>query len=209
MGDLVITLPQTIKWPEYQRELAAVADGQAVMNFRVPSQPKRAGAGDRCYLIHNGTLQGYMLIHDVVYRDGFTCDTTGTVWREGWYVQRTGTFYTVQQMISMRGFQGYRYAPETWRTAHFTAGTLSKIRLNPDTLGHHVLSLLRTPEGDGAMLAKLQVCLLPSMAPGNAEDVLNLLIGWEFVDCHDSRYRLTDAGRSELERLNETRALIC
>jgi len=113
--DLVITLPQKVKWKDYEKELAAVADGSSVMNFRLPGPPRQTAPGARCYVVHNGAVQGHMLIHGVVHRDGFTCDSTGVTWPEGWYVQRTGQWFPVDRMIQVRGFQGFRYAPDEWR----------------------------------------------------------------------------------------------
>lgn len=114
-ADLMITLPATIKWSDYQEELDAVRDGALVMNFRLPSLPKQSGPGARCYTVHRGHVVGWMEITELAQRPGFTCQTTGHVWAPGAYVTRSGTFHRLETLLPQKGFQGYRYAPDTWR----------------------------------------------------------------------------------------------
>jgi hypothetical protein len=110
MQDILITLPAKTKWTEYEKELAAVADGKTVMNFRIPSWPKKSTAGDKCFVCHRGIIKGYMIIHSFVSQLGFTCSTTGKVWPGGHFVRRTGVFtYLTGEPILMKGFQGYKY----------------------------------------------------------------------------------------------------
>lgn len=109
MRHIVITLPAKTSWAEYAQELQAVADRSSVMNFKLPSKPKESGKGARCYLIFQGKLVGYMEITDIVYRDAFTCATTGNYWAAGTYVQRTGPFYFFLAPPEMTGIRGYRY----------------------------------------------------------------------------------------------------
>jgi hypothetical protein len=104
----IVTLPKTVAWESYEEELAAVADGSQVMNYRLPRRPATMAAGDRMYITHQGIVKGWMAIQDVVHKpDGFTCTTTGTFWEPGWYVERTGTFHAVAP-FAYPGFQGYR-----------------------------------------------------------------------------------------------------
>ena len=37
---LCITIPKTVSWETYKQELAKVADGNCVMNYKVPTFPK-------------------------------------------------------------------------------------------------------------------------------------------------------------------------
>lgn len=109
MADWIITVPKKIKWEDYHRELVAVEnDPDAVLNFRLPHRPLQMKKGDRMFVTHNGSVRGWMFIHDVVVMShGFRCTTTGQWWEPGVYVQRKGKFFHVEP-VAMRGFQGYR-----------------------------------------------------------------------------------------------------
>ena len=106
--DWIITLPQTVKWSDYQVELESVTDGSKVLNYRLPYQPK-AQVGDRCYLVWRGKVRGWMKVVGVEHSDGFTCTTTGTSWRAGWYLQRAGQFFSCDgpEMVGFRGIRKF------------------------------------------------------------------------------------------------------
>lgn len=106
MKDIIITLPKTIKWSDYEKELDAAKRGE-IMNFKVNHLPKESGVGAKCWLIHDGKLVGYMIISGFSNED-FTCSTTGLKW-SGNFIQRTGDFTKVEGNIPMKGFQGWRY----------------------------------------------------------------------------------------------------
>ena len=55
---LLITLPSSIKWEDYEKELDNVKDEKQVMNFKVPVLPKDTKEIERVYLIHKG-FQGF------------------------------------------------------------------------------------------------------------------------------------------------------
>lgn len=106
--DWVVTLPATVLWAKYERELQVVADFSSVLNFRVPFKPS-AKKGDRCYVLYLGQVRGWMEIVGVEYRThGFTCTTTGEFWKPGNYIQRSGPWHAVACGITARGFQGIR-----------------------------------------------------------------------------------------------------
>ena len=106
---ICITLPKTIKWSDYQKELDAVASGEQEMNYRLSSKPSKVSVGDRCYICHCGYLIGWMTITDISYRDAFECSTTGEYWDSGWYISRSGSFHYIKERIAMKGFMGYKY----------------------------------------------------------------------------------------------------
>jgi hypothetical protein len=108
MSSICITIPKTIKWSDYEKELKAVEDESCEMNYRLPTCPKDVNVGDRCYLCHNGFIKGWMKISRIGWRKRFTCTTTGTVWEDGVYVSRTGKFHYLECPIPMKGFMGYR-----------------------------------------------------------------------------------------------------
>lgn len=103
--DIIITIPRSISWDEYQKELDAVKDGSSVMNFKVNHFPK-TDIGSRCYLLYDGAIRGWMEIVGLS-EDDFTCSTTGKKWK-GKFIQRSGPFHKIEP-IPMKGFQGFRY----------------------------------------------------------------------------------------------------
>ena len=107
--NIMITLPQKVKWADYEQELAAVADGQNWLNFRVPSLPKYLKQRAKCFLVHRGFVVGWMYVCGLLDSDGFTCTTTGAYWTPGKYVQRSGPFYFLATPIVQKGFQGWHY----------------------------------------------------------------------------------------------------
>ena len=74
------------------------------MNFKVNGFPKTA-VGNKCYVVHNGKLKGYMIISGFSEKN-FQCTATGTLWK-GKFIERTGKFYPVEE-VDMKGFQGFR-----------------------------------------------------------------------------------------------------
>lgn len=108
----VATLPQVVAWDDYMRELADVADGRAVLNYRIARRLRGMEPGDRFYIVWRGRVRGWMAIAAVAdHPDGFRCLTTGTLWPPGVYVQRSGSFHATDGP-EMRGFQGVRrFAP--------------------------------------------------------------------------------------------------
>jgi hypothetical protein len=106
--DIVITVPKLIKWENYKFELARVKDRCEVMNFRLGIKPN-VNIGDKCFVVHDGKVRGWMEIVGIKETDGFTCTTTGRFWPKGIYIQRSGEFNEVDGP-EMQGFQGFRYA---------------------------------------------------------------------------------------------------
>ena len=104
---IVITLPSNIDWEDYEKELAKVADGRHVLNFKVPNFPKGVRIGDRCYMVHRGYVIGWMGIAGMSEKT-FNCSTTGKKWT-GRFIERSGRFHYLDEKIPMKGFQGFRY----------------------------------------------------------------------------------------------------
>ena len=109
---ICITIPKTVSWETYKKELAKVEDESQIMNFKIPTYPKEVSAGDRCYIVHNGYIKGWMKIFNIVKRDSFECTTTGKNWNDGIYIQRTGKFHPLETEVPMKGFKGYKYIDE-------------------------------------------------------------------------------------------------
>ena len=106
--DIIITIPKNIKWEDYEKELEKVKDGSEVINYKVNNLPK-INIGDKCYIVYNGFIKGYMFIVGFGKKE-FICSTTGTKW-QGNFIERSGKFYKIKQ-IPMKGFQGFRYYKE-------------------------------------------------------------------------------------------------
>jgi len=102
--DIIITLPKSISWSDYEKELAEVEKG-GVINFKVSNFPNTK-VGCKCYLCYDGFIRGYMIICGMNEKE-FTCTTTGKNWK-GKFIERSGKFYQIEP-IPMKGFQGFRY----------------------------------------------------------------------------------------------------
>lgn len=104
--DILITIPATIPWDEYEDELATVEDYSQVMRFKVARLPLRDVIGSRCYLCYGGQIIGWMEIVGTHTGD-FQCSTTGTEW-SGNFIERSGPLNRITP-IPYKGFQGWRY----------------------------------------------------------------------------------------------------
>lgn len=104
---LIITLPSATKWSDYEKELRKVANYQNVLNFKVHNFPKGIHKGDKCYIVHNGLVKGWMEIVGFSEQP-FICTTTKKKW-DGKFIQRSGPFHYLQEKIPYKGFQGFRY----------------------------------------------------------------------------------------------------
>lgn len=104
--DIVITIPSTISWDSYKKELDSVKDFSQEMNFKVSSFPKRTKVGNKCYLCYKGEVIGWMEITGMEEKE-FTCTTTGKKYK-GKFILRSGPFHKINP-IKMKGFQGFRY----------------------------------------------------------------------------------------------------
>jgi hypothetical protein len=104
--DILITIPSTIEWSDYQKELDQVKNGDVVMNFKVGNLPTKTFKGNRCYLVYNGNIIGWMTIVGFSEKE-FNCGSTGKSWK-GKFIERSGEFHKIIP-IPYKGFQGFRY----------------------------------------------------------------------------------------------------
>lgn len=108
MSSWIITIPKTTKWSDYVKELAAVADGSQILNYKTRYIPKGMSVGDRCYIVNDGLVRGWMTITGLKERKKqWVCSTTNTGWPPGRYIQRSGKFHGVEGVV-MAGFRGVR-----------------------------------------------------------------------------------------------------
>lgn len=108
MKALCVTIPKSIKWTDYMRELNVVKDWSQDMNFKVSSIPRDIDSIERCYLCHDGQILGWMKITGYVRDYKFKCSTTGEEW-SGNFIQRSGPFHYLEEPIPCKGFMGYKY----------------------------------------------------------------------------------------------------
>lgn len=104
----MITLPKSVKWDDYEKELAAVKDYEQVMNYKVSSIPKDIDQIKRCYLVYDGFIRGWQEVVGHEKGKTFDCTTTGKNW-SGNFIQRSGPFHYLINPIPMKGFMGWRY----------------------------------------------------------------------------------------------------
>lgn len=116
MSAIVVTWPKTRPLRSYLRELARAADGDQVINFRVPGHPP-VKPGERCYMVHDGFVRGYNTVLRVEHRAAgeVTDPVTRRPWPAGWYVVRDPVWHALEKPVRMDGFRSWRYA--TWADA--------------------------------------------------------------------------------------------
>ena len=102
--DIIITIPKSIEWSEYQKELVEAENG-GTLNFKVSQFPNTT-KGRKCYLVYDGHIRGYMIICGLSEKE-FDCTTTGKNWK-GKFIERSGKFFPIDP-VPMKGFQGFRY----------------------------------------------------------------------------------------------------
>lgn len=110
MSDWVVTVPKTVKWEAYQAELNAVADGTMELNYKVGYFPKKLEVGDRCFIVWDGRVRGWMSVTALMMIPrSWLCKTTGKLWEAGNYIRRSGPFHEVAgpEMVGFRGIRTY------------------------------------------------------------------------------------------------------
>lgn len=104
--DIIITIPKTTKWEDYEKELESVKTGEVCMGFKVSQLPKTKP--ERCYVCYKGEIMGWMNVMGML-NDEFACEVTGKKWK-GNFIYRSGEFhYLPNPKPKMKGFQGFRY----------------------------------------------------------------------------------------------------
>lgn len=112
MKCLCVTLPRSIKWVDYEKELKNVEDYSQVMNFKVTTMPRDIDNYKKCYICHDGFIKGWQEIVGHNKSNGFNCTTTGKRWSAGNYIQRSGPFHYLNDPVPMKGFMGFRIIDE-------------------------------------------------------------------------------------------------
>lgn len=104
----IVTIPKSISWDEYLNEIEDAKNNNLSLYYRVPFKPKKLNIGDKFYICHDGFVKGYMIVSNIIFKDEFTCNTTGKTWKMGYYIERKGKFFSIDEK-PMKGFMGIRY----------------------------------------------------------------------------------------------------
>lgn len=104
---IIVTLPASVKWEDYEKELNKVKNYSQTLNFKVHNFPKGINKGDKCYIVHQGIIKGWMEIVGFTEKE-FECTTTNQLWK-GKFIERSGPFHYLVDKLPMKGFQGFRY----------------------------------------------------------------------------------------------------
>jgi hypothetical protein len=104
----IATVPKTVKWADFMREIADVETGEYLKNW--PVRPNsHIASGDRLFFVHQGLVRGSLTVRRVViHGHGFNCATLGESWPPGTYAQLQGPWEYVAETMPMNGFQGLR-----------------------------------------------------------------------------------------------------
>ena len=105
-SDIIITIPSSIKWVDYQKEIDDALKNNYVLNYKVSFFPKKTKVGDKCYLVYYNNIIGWLPIIGFEEKE-FTCQTTGKKFT-GKFIVRS-PFLTKIEPIPMKGFRGFRY----------------------------------------------------------------------------------------------------
>ncbi|WP_018249850.1 hypothetical protein [Orenia marismortui] len=108
--DIAITIPKSENWKKWLEECKEVEEKELLLNYFLGDRglPRKAQAGDKCFVVYDGYIRGYHLIADLAHKNRFVCQTTGRVWKAGNYIIRSGEFHEIEP-VKMKGFQGFRY----------------------------------------------------------------------------------------------------
>lgn len=104
---IIVTLPMKVKWDDYEKELSKTVDYSHNLNFRVYNFPKGINVGDKCYIVHNNVIKGWMKIVGFSEKP-FLCNTTLKTWK-GKFIERSGPFHYINEKMPYNGFRGFRY----------------------------------------------------------------------------------------------------
>ena len=103
----IVTIPKTIPFEDWLNEVKFARENNHLLNYRLPYHIQTY-QGEKCYIVHDGQIRGYMKIDKVVRRPSFKCSYSGKEWKAGHYLQRPAIFYPLKKLIPMKGFRGIR-----------------------------------------------------------------------------------------------------
>lgn len=106
--DYAVTVPKTVDWQWYLKEIDTARENKLSLFFRIPYKVDVRYNESRCFIVHNGAIRGWMTILTCIENPiGFTCFYTGKKWPPGTYIERRPRFNSIDP-IPMKGFRGIR-----------------------------------------------------------------------------------------------------
>ena len=110
MKDWVVTIPKKIPWTDYLDEVADAHVRGLALNYHVHRAPPDLRPGDRCYLVWNGYLRGWMRVSGINrLAEDWKCESTGKIWPAGTYIAREPVLHRLMGTpVPMKGFRGIR-----------------------------------------------------------------------------------------------------
>lgn len=105
----LVTIPKLIKWESWMAEVQDALHKELLLFYRLPVAI-RCQPGDRCFILWNGKVRGWLPIVGVEVRGDFMCETTGKRWLGGTFLVRQPRFHPVNGP-ALKGFQGVRRLP--------------------------------------------------------------------------------------------------
>lgn len=104
---LIITLPSTNDWSVYEKELRMVANFKNTLKFKVHDFPRGVHKGDKCYLVYNNEIVGWMEIVGFSETE-YTCADSNQEFA-GKFVERSGPLHPIEPKLPYKDFNGIRY----------------------------------------------------------------------------------------------------
>jgi hypothetical protein len=103
---IIVTIPQWMRWKDFERNLRSVANYTHNLEFRVHDFPNGIHKGDKFYVVHNNVIKGWMEIVGFTER-GNDCEEDDKLCSK--YIEYSGPFHYIDEIVSYNDFQGYRY----------------------------------------------------------------------------------------------------
>lgn len=104
---IIVTLPSCTRWEDYEKELKKSENYDYILSLKVSHFPKGIHEGDKCYVVHDGFVKGWIKIIGFSEKE-FICSRTKEKWK-GKFIDRSGPFHYLQEKIPYKDFQGFRY----------------------------------------------------------------------------------------------------
>lgn len=108
--DIAITWPKTRLLDSYLAELKEADAKGLVINYRVPTYPKKLNVGDRCYIVYDNIVRGWNEVLGIEHKDDVIDPISGQKMRPGIFVVRNPYWFCefgIDRL--MESFRGFRY----------------------------------------------------------------------------------------------------
>jgi hypothetical protein len=110
--DIIVTTPKSQIANAAREAAECIADGggEYFRRFHSLGYPRDLCVGDRVYYVEDGFIRGFCLVKRLLHSPtGQTCDTTGRIWAQGFFVFMDASSWQWIKPLPLVGFQGFRY----------------------------------------------------------------------------------------------------